>query len=190
MGAWRPGRARFAGALRSGLRWTRGIWGVVAWGGRAPAVPWVAGGLVGAGPWLPVGVGWPGGRRSRRPSSGLQPTSCRGNGGAVWLQFRGAVYDRVGEACGWWRARSAVPFPVSPEPWGRGGDVGDEGGAGVGVGDGAAGGAVGEAGIGVSVVEVGAGIALVDDEVGGSASHCCRCRCCWWCWCLWWCFGR
>ena len=77
-GAWRRGRASFAGAPRSGLRWTRGIWSVVAWGGRAPAVPWVAGGLVGAGPWLSVGVGWPGGRRSCRPSSGLQRTSCRG----------------------------------------------------------------------------------------------------------------
>ena len=29
----------------------------------------------------------------------------------------GAVYDRVGYACGWWRARSAVPFPASPDPW-------------------------------------------------------------------------
>ena len=39
---------------------------------------------MGAGPWLPVGVGWPGGRRSRRPSSGLQRTSCRGKrGGGV-----------------------------------------------------------------------------------------------------------
>ena len=24
----------------------------------------------------------------------------------------------MGDACGWWRARSAVPFHVSPEPWG------------------------------------------------------------------------
>ena len=23
----------------------------------------------------------------------------------------------MGDACGWWRARSAVPFPVSPDPW-------------------------------------------------------------------------
>ena len=30
----------------------------------------------------------------------------------------GAVYDRVGDACGWWRARSAVPFPASPDAWG------------------------------------------------------------------------
>ena len=30
----------------------------------------------------------------------------------------GAVYDRVGDACGWWRARSVVPFPASPDPWG------------------------------------------------------------------------
>ena len=29
----------------------------------------------------------------------------------------GAVYDRVGDVCGWWRARSAVPFPASPDPW-------------------------------------------------------------------------
>ena len=78
VGAWRRGRAPFAGFPRSGLRWTRGIWSVVPWGGWAPAVLWVAGGLVGAELWLPVGVGWPGGRRSRRPSSGLQRTSCRG----------------------------------------------------------------------------------------------------------------
>ena len=30
----------------------------------------------------------------------------------------GAVYDRVGDACGWWRARSAVSFAVSAEPLG------------------------------------------------------------------------
>ena len=36
----------------------------------------------------------------------------------MWLRCCGAVYDRVGDACGWWRARSAIPFPVSPEPWG------------------------------------------------------------------------
>ena len=80
-GAWRCSRAPFAGVRRSGLRWTRGIWSVVAWCGQAPAVPWVAGGLVGEGPSLPVGVGWPGGRRSLRPSSGLQRTSCRGKRG-------------------------------------------------------------------------------------------------------------
>ena len=28
------------------------------------------------------------------------------------------VYDRLGDACGWWRARSAVPFPTSLDPWG------------------------------------------------------------------------
>ena len=78
VGAWRRGRGRapLAGVPRSGLRWKRGIWGVVAWGGRALAVPWVAGGLVGVGPWLPVGVGWPGGCRSRLPSSGLERTPC------------------------------------------------------------------------------------------------------------------
>ena len=50
VGAWRRswGRAALAGVPRSGLRWTRGIWSVVAWGYRAPAVPWVAGWLVGA----------------------------------------------------------------------------------------------------------------------------------------------
>ena len=85
MGAWRRGRGRapLAGVPRSGLRWTRGIWSAEAWGGRAPAVLWVAGGLVGAGPWLPVGVGWLGGRRSRRPSSGLQRTSSWGKRGGV-----------------------------------------------------------------------------------------------------------
>ena len=24
----------------------------------------------------------------------------------------------MGNACGWWCARSAVPFPASPDPWG------------------------------------------------------------------------
>ena len=24
----------------------------------------------------------------------------------------------MGDACGQWRARSALPFPVSPDPWG------------------------------------------------------------------------
>ena len=24
----------------------------------------------------------------------------------------------MGDACGWWRARSAVPFSESPDPWG------------------------------------------------------------------------
>ena len=28
------------------------------------------------------------------------------------------MYDRVGDACGWWRARSAVLFPASPDPGG------------------------------------------------------------------------
>ena len=87
VGAGRRGRGRtsLAGVPGSGLRWTRGIWSAVAWGGRAPAVPWVAGGLVGAGPWPPVGVGWPGRRRSRRLSSGLQRKSCRGKrGGVLW----------------------------------------------------------------------------------------------------------
>ena len=28
------------------------------------------------------------------------------------------MYDRVGDECGWWRARSAVPFPARPDPWG------------------------------------------------------------------------
>ena len=36
----------------------------------------------------------------------------------MWLRCCGAVYDRVGDACGWWCARSAVPFPGSPDPWG------------------------------------------------------------------------
>ena len=39
--------------------------------------------------------------------------------GAVWLRCCGAVYNRVGDACRWWRARSAVPFPASPDPWGQ-----------------------------------------------------------------------
>ena len=24
----------------------------------------------------------------------------------------------MGDTCGWWRARSAVPFPANPDPWG------------------------------------------------------------------------
>ena len=28
------------------------------------------------------------------------------------------MYDRLGYACGWWRARSAVLFPANPDPWG------------------------------------------------------------------------
>ena len=28
------------------------------------------------------------------------------------------MYDRLGDACGWWRACSAVPFPASPDSWG------------------------------------------------------------------------
>ena len=35
----------------------------------------------------------------------------------MWLRCCGAVYDRVGDVCGWWRARSAVLFPVTPDPW-------------------------------------------------------------------------
>ena len=107
MGAWRRwGRAPLAGVPRSGLRWTRGMWSVVAWGGRALAVQWVAGGLVGAGPWPPVGVGWPGGCRSRLPSSGLERTPCQGKRGG------GRVAERctIGRAT---RARGgvlALPF--------------------------------------------------------------------------------
>ena len=41
---------------------------------------------------------------SARPVGGREGACC------------GAVYDRVGDACGWWRARSAVPFPASPDP--------------------------------------------------------------------------
>ena len=100
LGGGRRGRAPLAGVLRSGLRWTWEIWSVVAWGGRAPAVLWASAGLVGVGPWLPVGVGWPGGCCSCRPSSGLQRMFCRGKrGGAVWLRCCGAVYNMVGAAC-------------------------------------------------------------------------------------------
>ena len=67
-----------------------------------------------AGPWLPVGVEWPGGRRSRLPSSGLERTSCRGKRGGMLLS--GVRY--VGDACGWWRAPSTVPFPTSRDPGG------------------------------------------------------------------------
>ena len=48
---------------------------------------------MGAGPWLPVGVGWPGGCQSRLPSSGLERTPCQGKRGG----------GRVAERCtiGW-----------------------------------------------------------------------------------------
>ena len=85
---------------------------------------------------------------------GCSALPVRGSGGACC----GAVYNRVGNACGWWRARSAVPFPASPDPLGGGGDVGGEGGVGAGVDDCAAGGVVGEGAMGVSVDEVGAGL--------------------------------
>ena len=35
----------------------------------------------------------------------------------MWLRCCGAVCVRVGDACGWWRARSAVPFPVTSDVW-------------------------------------------------------------------------
>ena len=82
MGAWRRGLIPFAGVPCSALRWLRGIRDEVAWAGQAHAGLGLAGGRVGAGPWLPVGVGWPRGRRSHRfTGSGLQRTSCRGNRG-------------------------------------------------------------------------------------------------------------
>ena len=49
------------------------------------------------------------------PAVGWSARPVRGSGGGA---FCGAVYDRVGDACGWWRARSAVPFPASPDPGG------------------------------------------------------------------------
>ena len=39
-----------------------------------------------------------------------------GSGETVWLRCCGAVYDRVGDVSGWWRARSAVLFPVTSDP--------------------------------------------------------------------------
>ena len=43
------------------------------------------------------------------------------------------MYDRGGDACGWWRARSAVLFPAGPDLGAGGvGDVGGEGGVGAG----------------------------------------------------------
>ena len=118
VGAWRCGRIPFAGVTCSGLRWLRLIWGGVAWGGRASAGLGLAGGRVGAGPWLPVGVGWPGGRHSRRSTgSGLQRKSCRGKRGgrcgccaagrctAEWLTRAG-------------RGVLAPLFPVTSYPWG------------------------------------------------------------------------
>ena len=48
------------------------------------------------------------------PAVGCSARPVGGSGGPCC----GAVYDRVGDLCGWWRARSAVPFPASPDPWG------------------------------------------------------------------------
>ena len=48
------------------------------------------------------------------PAVGWSARPVGGGGGACC----GVVYDRLGDACGWWRARSAVPFPASPDPWG------------------------------------------------------------------------
>ena len=52
------------------------------------------------------------------PVVGCRACFVGASGGAVWLRCCGAVYDRVGDACGRWRARSAVPFPANPDPWG------------------------------------------------------------------------
>ena len=46
------------------------------------------------------------------PAVGCSARPVGGSGEACC----GAVYDRVGDTCGWWRACSAVPFPASPEP--------------------------------------------------------------------------
>ena len=48
------------------------------------------------------------------PAVGCSARPVRGSGGACC----GAVCDWVGDTCGWWCARSAVPFPASPDPWG------------------------------------------------------------------------
>ena len=52
------------------------------------------------------------------PAVGCSARPVWGNGGAVWLRCCAAVDDKVGDACGWWCARSALPFSVSPDPWG------------------------------------------------------------------------
>ena len=49
------------------------------------------------------------------PAVGWSARPVRGSGGGACC---GAVYDRVGDACGWWRARSAVLFPAGPDPGG------------------------------------------------------------------------
>ena len=50
------------------------------------------------------------------PAVGWSALPVRGSGGGG--ACCGAVYDRVGDACGWWRARSAVLFPAGPDPGG------------------------------------------------------------------------
>ena len=50
----------------------------------------------------------------RAVGSAAQPVG--GSGGTVWFLFHEAVYSRLGGACGWWRARSAVSCDPS-SPW-------------------------------------------------------------------------
>ena len=69
---------------------------------------------MGARPWLPVGVAWPRDVVVVVPAVRCSARPVGGSGGACC----GAVYDRVGDACEWWRARSAVLFPASPDPLG------------------------------------------------------------------------
>ena len=47
------------------------------------------------------------------PAVGWSARPVRGSGGG-----RVAEQCREGDACGWWRARSAVPFPASPDTGG------------------------------------------------------------------------
>ena len=48
------------------------------------------------------------------PAVGCSARSVGGSGGVCCR----AIYDRVGDACGLWCARSADPFLASPDPWG------------------------------------------------------------------------
>ena len=98
VGAWPCGRIPSAGAAHAGPQWLLGVRGGVACGGWAPAGPGYDGGCVGMRLWLPVGVGWLGGRRSgRRTGSGLRRTSSRGKrGDGVSTVLRGRVRQ------GWW----------------------------------------------------------------------------------------
>ena len=109
-----PGILSTAAAPRGGPRCHLGTWGGAACGDRVLVVLVMGpvGGSAGVGLGLLVGVGRPGGRRSRRPmGSGLQRTSCWGKRGhgVVRASWRGVW---LGLRCMW-----VVECPRCGVPW-------------------------------------------------------------------------